>query len=529
MISMPSSGRAVGSSASVFVAAICGFGIVLGAGSGIGEARAQGFDSEVRIDQLQPSSATSMFVRAEGPRAPFGKGIAYALRVTGDYGFEPLRSVVVDGTVAGGELELAPVKHAALVHVGGSITPVHWLDLELDMPFAVFEAGNDDARVSGQALSAGTMGIGDLRVGALTRPINTAGFDLTMGGRFWAPTGTPAAYMTGGDRFFRVEAVVAAAGETGFLSWGCTLGVAPLFFLGRDGDRVAASCAAVAKLAPVFSLGLEPHAALFAYAPRNTTSQTTGLGDASFALALEPMLSMALHVGALRVTLAGGVGLGGAPGTPTARGLFSIGYAALGEHTPEDPSLTIDSDVDGTPDIYDACPRAAGLREKRGCPDERDADGDGFTEDDACPEQAGTAAADARANGCPDRDNDHFADPIDRCPTEPGESEGCPEFVRLRDKEFVSTPPIAFAGAASTVDPIMRAAFGEIVNIVRANPKISQISVKLGTKRAFNAVTDARAKALLKLLGEQNLDAARFEIVLDDKLANGRISVVVAR
>ncbi len=496
---------------------------------GIDAAHAQSFDSEIRIDQLQPSSASSTFTRAEGPRDTFAEGIAYAVRVTGDYGLSPLRSVVVNGVVPGSAQDVSPVAHAALVHVAGSVSPWHWLDLELEMPFAAFETGADDARVNGQHLSEGTAGVGDLRVGALARAMNTAAFDLTLGARVWAPTGTPAAYMTGSDRFFRAEALVAGAGVAGFFSWGCTLAIAPLFFAGRDGDRVAASCAALAKVAPVFSLGLEPHAALFAYAPTNTTSQTTGLGDASFAVAFEPMLSMALHVAEFRVTAAGGLGIGGAPGTPTARGLLTFGYAARGTAEVEDPSLSVDSDVDGVPDIYDACPHAAGLREQRGCPSSQDTDGDGFLADDACPEKAGLAHSDARGNGCPDGDNDRFPDPIDRCPIEPGESEGCPEFVHLRDKDFVFAPPLVFAGGTATIHPIMRVALGEVVNIVRANAKIEKISVHVGAKRSSVAVTDARAKAIVQLLAGQNLETSRFEIVLDDALLTGKVEVKVAR
>ena len=48
------------------------------------DARAQAFDSAARIDQLQPASPGSPFLRAEGPREHFDAGVSFAARVIGE-------------------------------------------------------------------------------------------------------------------------------------------------------------------------------------------------------------------------------------------------------------------------------------------------------------------------------------------------------------------------------------------------------------------------------------------------------------
>ncbi len=85
-----------------------------------------------------------------------------------------------------------------------------------------------------------------------------------------------------------------------------------------------------------------------------------------------------------------------------------------------------DRDRDGIPDAEDACPDEVGLPEGEGCPvpSEGDGDGDGVLEEaDACPDEPGPPWAE----GCPDADGDGVGDSEDACPDEPGfpEREGC--------------------------------------------------------------------------------------------------------
>jgi len=497
------------------------------------EGHAQGFDSEIRIDQFQPASAGSPFTRAEGPHDKFEEGIAYGFRVTADYGMDPLRTAVVGGepNVPGETSDKSPVKHALLVHVGGAISPLHWLNLEISMPFAPFETGDDDISVNQQPMSAGTGGVGDLRIGAHARPFSSKEFDLSLGARFWAPTGTRAAYMAGPDGDFRVELVASAAGEVGDLVYGCTLGLAPMWFVGRDGDRLAASCGALYKVVPMVMLGVEPHFAAFTYAQRTAASDVTpGLGSVDFALQFEPMGSAVFRIGDFSIGLAGGAGLGSAPGTAAARGVLTLGYAARGERVIVDEG-TKDRDLDGVADGYDACPDEAGPESNRGCPKERDRDGDGIQDDkDACPEAPGARYDDPKATGCPDRDNDHVADPIDPCPLEPGQdSGGCPKYARYKKGRFTVTPPIRFKRKSTALSNEGRVALVEIIRTMRANPKIKQVSIGIGTKGASTKLTDKRASTVLAIFSDQNFDTSRFEVVLENKRAAGQVSVRVVR
>jgi outer membrane protein OmpA-like peptidoglycan-associated protein len=328
---------------------------------------------------------------------------------------------------------------------------------------------------------------------------------------------------------FRVEAVVAGAGETERFLYGCTLGIAPMWFAGRDGDRLAASCAGAVRLGSVVQVGIEPHVAAFTY--RSTPDQETmaGLGDARIAIAFEPMGSLGLRTGDFLVQLAGGAGLGDAPGTAAARGMLSVTYASQAK-PPARATDEPDRDVDGISDRYDACPDEAGTEERRGCPEQRDQDGDGIMEGDACPNEPGARYEDPKANGCADRDNDHIADPVDECQAEPGAAPGgCPRHARLKDKQFVVTPTLAFGQGSDRLQATQVASLVEIVRTIRANPGLGHFAVKLGSKGAANKLTDARAAAVLAILNEQNLESNRYELVLDDKLTNGALQVSLTR
>jgi hypothetical protein len=511
---------------------------------------AQRHYADIRLDQYQPASAGSPFTRAEGPHERFEEGIAWGLRVTGDYGHKPLVSLLYDGNE---EVEpVTLVEHAFLLHLGASIDPLHWLRGEVHFPFALLESGDpEDGRgLSAQDVPAGSAPApGDLRVGIHFRPYSTKELDFSIGGRLWFPTGGQAghdAFMTGKDDLGRGELVPTVAGEVDVILYGCTLGLSPSFFAGRDGDRLAASCAAHFKIAPFVSVGLEPHLALFSYAdfdsrevanggdrePGESTAgkkQAPGLGNASIDVQFEPMVAAMFRVGDFSVGLAVGAGVGDAPGTAAARALLTLQYASYTEpQAVERPPP--DDDLDGIPNEYDACPDQAGPKSRRGCPAKRDADGDGILDGDACPDAPGGRHADPRANGCPDKDNDHYPDPIDPCPDEPGqETEGCPEHARLEKGQFVVTPPIAFIGPTQRLTNESKAALVEIVRTMRANPEIELLSVSIGTRGAPQRLTDLRAMEVLEVFDEQNFPSDRFEVVLSNELRSGQVSVKVIR
>jgi hypothetical protein len=283
------------------------------------------------------------------------------------------------------------------------------------------------------------------------------------------------------------------------------------------------------------SLGVEPHVAVFSYvdgtgiAPvKDNTKPAPGLSNDVFRFQFEPLGAAQFHIGDFSVGVAAGPGISNTPGAPGVRAMAMFSYSDLGKRVVVSKGPK-DSDLDGIPDKYDACPEQAGSKDRRGCPSKRDLDGDGIIEGDACPDDPGASYDDPKANGCPDGDNDHFADTVDPCPEEPGPSGGCPKFARLKGDEFVIDPEIAFTRGRTELDDDAKAAFVEIIQTMRANPKLAQVSVALGSKGTPQQVTDKRAAAVLELFNEQNLDSSRYEVVLSDDLRAGQIRIKVIR
>ena len=64
---------------------------------------------------------------------------------------------------------------------------------------------------------------------------------------------------------------------------------------------------------------------------------------------------------------------------------------------------------------------------------------------------------------------------------------------------------------------------------MRANPKIEQVSIGIGTKGANNKLSDKRAQEVLLVLRAGNLDSSRYEVVLRDDLRGGSVVVRLIR
>jgi len=477
----------------------------------------------VRIDQLQPASPESTFVRAEGPHIPFAEGVEFAVGATFEYGKGVLREVGVDQ--AGGKQTVATlIDHAILARLAGSITPVHWLSFDLALPFALFESGGKPVGyVQHAPPPASAPGVGDLRIGVHFRPIDTRTFGLILGARFWAPFGSTDAYLS--DRRFRAEIDLGVAGEASRVLYGCSFNLAPTFFAQRNGDRVAAACAVHLAVTPVVSLGLEPSFEL--------VSHTNPDEKAALGVLFEPLGALRLRLGGVRLGFAAGPGFGGGQGNAEVRALVNVAYVGLGRPPKPVPVAPSDRDLDQIPDELDTCPDEAGPssqdRKQNGCPT-HDRDGDGIRDDDDfCPDRPGIPYPDPRANGCPDSDNDGLPDPIDQCVHEPGPPPtGCPRFARLGSGAFKIDPPIEFGGG-DKLSADGRAALEEVAATLRANPKIEQVSISVGTKGTRAPLADKRAQEILLVLRAANLDSSRYEVVLRENLRAGLVQVRVVR
>lgn len=499
-----------------------------------GVAQAEPPRSGVRLDGLQPASPDSSFFRAEGPHEKKPGTTEVGLSLGLDFAEAPLRAVGVDQD--GETTEVAKVvERALLLRVGASFSPAWWVWLDLQAPFSLFQQSGIPADqtvlYAGQSVSPGTSpALGDLRAGLHFRPVDTESFDLIIGGRYWAPVGSMDAYLSDGE--LRAEADLGVAGRVGKLLYGCTLSIAPGFFIPRDGDRFAASCGIHGQAMPYLSLGLEPSFGLF----RDLRDTESGEGEQAFTYQVEPLAAARFSYKGFSVALTGGPGFGDAPGTPQVRGMFQLSYQIEGKPPPPaaTPPKPTDVDLDGVPNERDSCPEEAGpdsaIASRRGCP-VLDADGDLVRdEEDACPSSAGTKHPDPKANGCPDTDNDLLPDPVDSCKTEPGSApSGCPTYARLVKKAFQVSPPIQFADGGAQLSKQAKAALEEIAATIRANPKLGHVSIVLGTKGSSGPLSDKRAEQIALVLRAANVDPQRFEVVLQDTVKNGAVEVKLVR
>ncbi|MFO0589711.1 MAG: thrombospondin type 3 repeat-containing protein [Polyangiaceae bacterium] len=491
--------------------------------------------SGVRLDGLQPASPDSTFFRAEGPHEKKTGVSEVGLSAGVDFAQSPLRAVVVDQAGASAS-EKPVIEQALLLRVGASFSPAYWFWADLQAPFALFEQGplgKDPELLAGQALRAPVApGLGDLRVGLHFRPIDTDSFDLILGGHYWAPVGSMESYLS--DTRFRAEADLGVAGRVGKILYGCTVSVAPTFFMPRDGDRVAASCGLHALPIPSLSLGLEPSFALYKDL-RDARSSTSATPVQGMTYQVEPLAALRFTAGDFSIAVSGGPGFGDAPGTPQVRGMLQLAYRIEGSpKVIAPPPKPTDLDQDGIKNEQDACPEEAGPDnadpKRKGCPF-LDADGDLVPDqDDACPVTAGTRSTNASANGCPDTDNDLVPDPIDTCKSEPGDLKtGCPTYARLEKKGFQVTPAIVFAEGVTSLTKQAKAALEEIAATMRANPKLGHVSISLGTKGAPPALSDKRAEQIALVLRNMNVDPQRFEVVLQEGTKSGAVDVKLVK
>jgi OOP family OmpA-OmpF porin len=494
----------------------------------------------VRIDQLQPASPESPFLRALGAHERGINTIEFAFGASFDFALNPLKAVSID-TAGVEKVEANPVQNALLAHVGGSITPLPWLTVDLALPIALYVGGDVAAQFSrydNDFPSPAPLGVGDLRAGIHFRPIDKKSMTFAVGARFWAPMGAENAFMS--DRAIRGEVDFAVAGERDALRYGCTASISPLMFLGRingflhDGDRAALACAGQYRLGSKFWLGFEPTIAVFtqeqtALDPKATKQPT------SIDLMIEPLVSARIVTGGLQFGISAGPGFGWAPGTPNFRGVLSVAYVGGGRPKAAPPKGPSDRDLDKILDKDDSCPDEAGPDNKdpakHGCP-AADKDGDGIPDEtDACPETTGVKHESELANGCPDIDNDLIPEPADTCPNEPGVPPyGCPKYSRLAGESFVIKPPIKFTSITS--DQLTgegQAAIEEITATMRANPKIEQVSISLGTKGVKSDVSDRRAQAIIFVLRSGSLDSNRYEVVLRDDLKAGTVEARIIK
>ena len=369
------------------------------------------------LNRFDPAPAGDRMFGVPSPFAAGHPGLHVML--LGDYAHNPL----VIARQSTGEVVSAVVAHQLFLHLDATLSLWNRLAINVDVPVAVFQAG-DSPNLAGQSYaSPSSAQFGDLRLGLRVRLFGDYhdAFQIGIGGSVWLPTGA-------GDSFVSDKKVRGL----------------PQLLLGGRADRVVWSLAAGPEIRASQSFaGVEQGTML-----RLGAGLGVLLGDdrqiqigpeVTAGLTLGDITTRNTNVEALfdfryrflhdfEIGLGAGPGFSAGIGTPDFRGLLMFAY------TQEQKKP--DRDADGVIDEIDACPDVPGQKsddpKKNGCPTDKDQDGI-LDKDDACVDVPGEKSDDPKKHGCPpDKDEDGILDKDDACPSEKGikhedpKKHGCP-------------------------------------------------------------------------------------------------------
>jgi outer membrane protein OmpA-like peptidoglycan-associated protein len=386
-------------------------------------ARAQA-QPPLALDRFDPAPAGD---RMFGVQSPFVAGhLTPHVSLLGDYAHNPL----VLRTTSDGKSVGAVVSSQLFLHLNASLALWNRVNVNLDVPVALFQAGDDPSGGGLRFTSPKKAQFGDLRAGLRVRILGDYDdmFQLAVGGYVWFPTGASDGYVGDGKVRGMPQLIVGGRGDR--LVWSFAGGPqlqSGVTFAGvAQGTLIKLGGGAGVLLGEKRRLQIGPEVS-FALTPDGIGKRTTN-AEVLVDVRYRVFDDVELGVGA-------GPGIGGGIGTPDLRAVGMISYS------PEQKKVVPDRDLDGIFDRDDACPEVFGVassdKAKNGCPLPADRDNDAILDaDDACPDVAGVASPDRAKNGCPlplDRDKDGIVDGNDACPDEAGiasddkSKNGCPK------------------------------------------------------------------------------------------------------
>src|SRR6185503_4698089 len=124
----------------------------------------------------------------------------------------------------------AVVQNQLFLHLNGSLALWQRLNVNLDVPVALFQSGSIE---SGQSLALGNQSVtspskaqfGDLRLGLRYRILGDYQdlFQLAVGGYLWFPTGASDSYVSDGTVRGRPEVIAGGRGDR--IVWSASAGV----------------------------------------------------------------------------------------------------------------------------------------------------------------------------------------------------------------------------------------------------------------------------------------------------------------
>jgi OmpA-OmpF porin, OOP family len=440
------------------------------------------------IDRHEPAERGSMFFVVDS--LDLRGHVRPAAGATLAYGYKPL--VVQD---ANAEERFALVRHQLLLHAGASVVLIERVRVGLDVPFAIYQDGEDGLAAGDALRGASAPALGDVRLAADARIAGRHGDPITVaaGLRAWLPTGLRSQFTSDGP--LRVAPQMLVAGEAGPLAWGARTAVV---VRGRDDRYAGASLGS--ELFAAIGAGLRTRGDRLVIGPELQASSVLAELFEKKTTPIELLGGAHWEVThGFRIGAGVGLGLTQGFGSPRVRGLFAI------EWTEHIVTPTLDRDGDGINDDVDACPREAGIFDedpaRNGCPPppipQEDADGDGvFDTEDACPTVAGVRTKDPMTNGCP--------------PNAPR-----PLAIVTKDQIRIGEE-IRFATDSADLLGESDAVLGAVKKILDEHPDIRKVRIEGHTDAvgdpAYNEELSARrAASVTQWLTGHGIDAARLE------------------
>jgi outer membrane protein OmpA-like peptidoglycan-associated protein len=499
-----------------------------------GVARAQGF----ALDRFDPAPAGD---RMFGVPSPFvaGKATLHA-ELLAEYAHHELGIRVADST--GETYAGAVVANRLLLHANINLALWDRLALNLEMPVALLQKGDDPSALGTTYVSPTSAQIGDLRLGARLRLFGGYHdpFQLGLGASVWFPTGPSDSFMSDGKMHAYPHLVVGGLVAERVV-WSAAAGPE----IRATTDYAGASQGTMVRFGAGVGLLVDPKRHL------QLGAELYGNGNVGGTAPQTPNGEV-LFDARYRVVDDVEIGAGVGPGLSTSVGSPDVRAVAMVAFTPEQKVAPPDRDKDGIVDAQDACPDVRGIRhedpKKNGCPSDRDGDGivdakdacpdvagvpnadpkkngcppdrdgDGIIDaQDACPDVAGVPSADPKKHGCPpdtdgdgivdaqdacpalkgvpsadpkqngcppDTDGDGIRDDVDACPHEKGfanpdpAKNGCPKEVRVTAVEIVILQQIQFDTARATIKPVSNGLLDEVAGVLKDHAEITKVEVQ---------------------------------------------------
>ncbi len=458
------------------------------------------------------------------------------------------------------------VEHQLIVRVQAAVALVERVLIHVDVPVTVFARGEPVSNVtrSAEFSEPASAAMEDLRLGGRFAMLKPDGWlpGASFGLGLFLPTGRDDSYTSTGS--VRAAPHVSLGATWGPVTW--TTAVGRTFYpnaLRTDEGGLLGSDVTLGFGASVevdrFHFGAETNLNVRTDEPVPSAPRTVS-GEA--------LASARADVGPLTFSLAGGPGLGQAPGTPTFRIVSGVALSFDPVDAPKPVPLPVKQPSEAslkTAQPSEAANRALAQLEAQAAqaagpeaaPGGAAADRDGdsvFDAVDPCPEVAGPVRGSPATDGCPlDGDGDGVADLEDACPTVAGaraadpKQSGCPTSVRVENDRLSLLSPILFETNSATIAADSLPLLEQIVKTLQGEPSILRVAVdghtdNRGLPRRNLELSRLRAVAVVRWLNEHGVDPLRTEArgfgarapidtnkTEEGRLKNRRVEIVILK